>query len=720
VNKKNKEQNIFEWDFEKADYLDFNFKLFEIMIENYDDIKYVDYDDEKLYYLFEELSLFNIIYYQFEKYIKEHNSLNSVTEKEIKRVNERVIEYVSSSLKTLRMALSSANCPFAMRITEGIYRTLLLAIALNVRDDEGSYILLNSYLEEKKLFDFSDESNEAYAKRIGYNSGAVLSFDLVDFKENNLFHDNLSWTYPLFQFKDPKNLKCNIKGEADKGKITLDEISRALGMHSYDIIPYTAGAFNSYSVFEHYFDAKNPVISPLDLAEEKYFSFHFNYSRHSIGDIFSSVLTLTSFIAEFFDATVIDEKLSKKFNDISFEITEGLYDLDGRIDDIKNPKKSLMNEPFAPKNKNEVRNNDDMFARIFNRKVKVSTDKEKEVIDEYFTTYRDKYLVSNDVYGVDHIFKSSRISSESIALKYMNCFRSLLNGLRFSMDDKYPSKSKFNKNDSFLDNNSENKIFFKASSKVFKSKEENISFENIITSYQIMANACNSVIIGDKANAINEAKHLYEVIGLKTALFRWDMEKTFDEELNDETSSYFKYQKVSIENGLTTLLKCEFTKFIECEEILSEVSFDKAVEKKYKAEFVKESDFDSFPHLDDFKFTNIDSINSYETLIKYLSVEKDMNIVFTQFDRMYKQYNKLSMPFFGSDDIKDQDLVLLVLELAELLIKTTLFDTIEMFLKYENFDIALETVLYMIRGDLSRIGKAGSPFYDISKVDFNF
>lgn len=718
MSKKNRKQNIFEWNFEENKLFDYDVLLFEIMIENYDYIKYVDYDDDKLYYLSEELSLFNIIYYQFQSYIKEHNSLSSITENEIIRVNERVIEYVGTSLKTLRMALITANCSFTMRISDGIYRTLLLAIALNVRDDEGRYILLNSYLDEKHLFDFSDDSNEVYAKRISCNTGIAMSYELLNLKEKNLFEDDLSWTYPLFQFKDPDNIYCNIKDE--KSKITLDDISRVLGMNSYDIIPCTAEAFTSYSAFEHYFDAKCPVISPFDFEEDKKDSFYFNYSRHFIGDIFSSVLTMTSFIAEFFDSMDIDEELAVKFDDISFEITESLYDLDGKIDDIKSPNISLMKDPFIAKNMNEVRNNDDMFARIFNGDVKVTTDKDKEVINNYFTTYRDNFIISNEVYGVDHVFTSSSILSESIALKYMNCFRSLLNGLRFSKDKKYPSKSKFSNKDTFLDNSVNNKLLFKASTTVFKSKSEDLSFLNIITSYQIMANVCNSVIIGDKANAIKEAKHLYETIGLKTALFRWDMEKSFTKNLTDETSSYLKYQKANRKNGLTSLFKSACSQFIESEEMFKDAPFNKINENKYKMKFAKVSGYDYFPEFDDFKFTKIDSINSYETLFKYLSDEKDMNIVLTQFDRMYKQYHKLSMPLFGDDDIKDQDLVLLILELSEILIHTTLFDAIVMFLKDDNIEIVLDTVLYMIREDLARIEMDGTSFYGISKVDFNF
>jgi hypothetical protein len=718
MSKKNKKQNIFERNFDESKNLDYDVQLFEIMIDNYDYIKYVDYDDEKLHYLSEELSLFNIIYYQFESYIKENDFLTSITECEIKRVNERVIGYLATSLKTLRMALITANCSFAMRITDGIYRTLLLAIALNVRDDEGIYILLETYLEKKQLFDFSDDNNEDYAKRISCNSGVIMSFELLDLKEKNLFDDDLSWTYPLFQFKDPDNFFCNIKN--NKSKITLYDISRVLEMNSYDIIPNTAESFNSYSAFEHYFDAKIPIISPFDFEEDKKYSFYFNYSRHSIGDIFSSVLTMTSFIAEFFDSMDIDEKLAVKFNDISFEITESLYDLEGKIDDIKNPKISLMKDPFDAKNKNEVRNNDDMFARILNGDVEVDTDRDKEVINSYFTTYRDNFLVSNEVYGVDHIFTSSPILSESIALKYMNCFRSLLNGLRFSKDESYPSRLKFSTKDTFLDRSADNKLFLKASSKIFKSKSEDLSFLNIISSYQIMANVCNSVIIGDKFNAINEAKHLYETIVLKTALFRWDMEKSFTQNLTDDTSSYLKYQKANRENGLTSLLNSEFAKFRESEEMLNDIPFDKASENKYKAKFAQASGFDSFPSFDNFKFTEIDSIKSYETLLKYLSDEKDMNIVLTQFDRMYKQYHKLSMPFFGYDDIKDQDLVLIILELAEILIQTTLFDTIVMFLNNDNIDIAIDTVLYMIRGDIARIEVDSTSFYGISKVDFNF
>lgn len=717
MNNNNKKQNIFEWDFEETQEIDYYFRLFEIMIEDYNYIKCVDYDDEKLHLLFEKLSLFNIVFYQFERYVKEHDSLSSIDEYEIKRVDKRVIEYLSISLKTLRMALATANCSFAMRITEGIYRTLILAIALNIKDDDGKYILLKTYLDEKYLFDFSDESNEDYIKRISYNSESIVSFELLNFKKKNLFNDDLSWTYPLFKILDSENLLCNIRNPEDKYKITLDDISRVLVMNSYDIIPCTSEAFNTYSSFEHYFDAKNPVIPPFDFAEDKKYSFFFNFSRFSIGNVFSSVLYMTSMIVEFLYSIEINEKLSKKFNDISFQITESLYNLDSKVDDIKNPKKTLMNEPFAATNMNEVRNNDDMFAKILNGMVDVSSDKDKEAINEYFVTYRDKFLVSNEVYGVEHVFVSNQISSESIALKYMNCFRSLLNGLRFSKYERYPSKSKYDKKKVFPDNN---KIFKKASNQIFKSKYEDLSFENIITSYQLLANVCNSVIIGDKDNALIEAKHLYETIGLKTALFRWDMENFFDEKDIEKVSSYLRYQEANMQNGLTSLLKCEFAKFIEKDEVFNDIPFDKVTENKYKTKFAKDSGFETFPVMDNFKFTKINSINSYETLFKYLSDKKEMNIVLSQFDRMYKQHNKLSMPFFDDDDIKDQDLILLILELAEILVQTTLFDTIVMFLKDDNIDIVIDTVLYMIKSDLAMIEINSTSIYGISNVDFNF
>lgn len=694
-------ENIFDWEVDNLEDKNIYVShLSWLALNSFGNLKYGINDNPKLCNGYEMVCNHVILQEQFIQYLRDKSISVSLCST-INDLNMRTLDSLISQFKTLVMAISSSNFPLSARIVRNIYKSLIVGIALNKRDASGNYILLDSYLETKSKFKEDDISTQQYINRFSENFNDIVEGSHFNIEDVNLLKEDLSWIYPLFEALDPEHIRCMIIEDDD---IVYSDIARVLVLNSYDIIMTATKPYDYYSSLEHYFDGKNPVIPPFKFKETKSNAFLYKNGKESQRTLFVAWREATIMVGEFIRTFDLDINIKTLFSSISVAIYEMAYSFETATDSEYYGVEKLSNikDPLKIENKLEFRNNDTEFIQIIKGRIKVSTDREKEAINEYFTLYGNVFLVSNEVFNPTRKFDKFSFSSENIAIKYMNVFRSLLNGLRFGLDDDIPFKKKVKDVKNKFVDSLQNKYVYKAGGKAFLSNNEDLGLENIITCIQIMCNVCNCVLLRDVTSTIIEAKHLYEQIALKTLLFRYDMETAIRTELNQNNSCFAAYQNACIKNSMYSEIENDIAERAEAEEIYYNAPYTKELERQYKDAYL--SDFKSNEGLkyDDFSFLRYDYKNFYD-IIKALSNEMDMHLNLVMFNRMYNDLNSVQLPFFSNRYVTDAELSLIILDLSCLLINSTLFDTSVLFLDDLDFEDIIDTVLYMVKSDLAKL-----------------
>ncbi|MBK5201399.1 MAG: hypothetical protein JJE21_07675, partial [Spirochaetaceae bacterium] len=468
-----------------------------------------------------QISLYTLsILNQFIKHVDKENLLDCLENSKLSSLNRKNLEVIYKSFHSLTNAMAIKNYSFAMRIINTLCQTITVSIALNEKDKRGNYSVFEAYLDEKKRTTF--ELNEGYSE-IEYLEKFMDYFsdfdkrnflNTPDFSEfDNSYH---SWLYKYFLIKDPKHKFVKFQSPITESIkfITYQDVDKVItkGYQNYSLDFSSSYLTNNFGDF--YFDSISPVTGgyefPLiyDPFEDKgnFIPLINNMEIQCVHSIIDTINYLPYYfesIPSLVSLTVIFEKYIRIIFDEFYDSEELSYNSEKEAVEI------IERESFNYM----TRNKDTMVMKMILGKQKITSNKDKEVINKYFTNYKNNFLNNNDV--SIKVIESSQIetSSVNLSIKYLNLFKSIENAYWYRAGDVIPSCLPLGEYEDRIDDLSDfdDKLIFVGGKESGRNEKflTNIFFERKVMSF---FNICNSLIIGDSLNALREVKKLYESI----------------------------------------------------------------------------------------------------------------------------------------------------------------------------------------------------------------
>lgn len=456
------------------------------------------------------------------KHIDNNTLLKSIKNEELINFNKKSLDVLYYSFYSLSSAMAIKNYSFSMRIINTISQTISVTTALNQRDKKGEYPVFKSYKEAKKnkVFDLKQSCSESeYLERfLDYFSDIDKRsyLETPDFTEfDNLFHP---WLYKYFLITDPhqKYVKFKYPISESSKKITYQDVDNVItkGYQNYSLNFSNVYLTNNFGDF--YFDSISPVTGgykfPLiydPFENDGNYIYLVNNMElqciHSIIDSINYLLYYFESIPNMSKTTLLFERYISLILDEYYDSNELSYNIEKEESEI------LERDNFNYL----TRNKDNMVIKIILGRQKIDSNRDKDIINSYFSNYRKKFLNNNDVFikGIKESKSNSEISSINLSIKYLNLFKSIENAYWYRSGDVIASSIPLGQCENRIDDltDCDHKLIFIGGKS--RGRDEgyliNIFFERKIMSF---FNICNSLIIGDSVNAIREVKKLYEII----------------------------------------------------------------------------------------------------------------------------------------------------------------------------------------------------------------
>lgn len=740
--------NIYEYsEYNEARFSDI---IKSAMVSKFVSPRYIRFDDS-ITIASEVVTMFKTNFFIFKDYIESNGIYRrkSRFNELYNRTNKSSLVYFSNALRSLDMAVASANIPLAMRIIRSLYESLVIIIAINYELDSQNSAVLNKYVKRKmestgKLV-VNDDKYYVNKIREKLNKNDINSTPSLF----SSFECSLDWLTTLFESLDESKIKSiyNKSLEQLLVNIEIEDITKVMGIFEFDSMHQMSGPFYYHSIVDIYLNSKIPTMTPLsfdDLNEvgisyySKFKEAFFLDELKQLGSLFSTYFKSTAFnnvdLIRRFDRVNLDIVLSP-FNRyienyypesnspisvkrISFEIgNESSY-----VNIVKNFKlQSQEGECYHINNDDyykdlEKGNIDPMFIKILKGLIKTGSLKEMESINEYFSTYKDNYIVSDDAFFINQdnprwIDKNrhqlnnyydglvNNNSSSNLAYKWQNVFKSLLNGLRFDDIDKLPIEAQYK----LFKTGEYKKIFINYNAENIYKKDELSTAQLLISSIQSFTNICNLILINDVSTALNEAKKLYDTIIIKTYIGIKNKKELRQVIINQEDLTVFKflseamnYTTISIQltNDKKELIEGNLFPTKEYDGEKAEKFFALKQPKLIK-KMIKENEL--------FSFAADDDLHSIDDIAFYLCNKIGLDVSVSTFNRM-SLYNKfLNAPFFTEGVISDNTLSLMILDFASLLNRTLPYDIISDLISNESLINVMSVVNFMIEKDLGEI-----------------
>jgi hypothetical protein len=589
------------------------------------------------------LAKYNALNFEEYKNYLVSNDLLKSTNSDVKRVNLWLVEELSKSYNTIMNALAFRNIAFAMRIMRKSFSLILKSIYLNLRDDDDNYLTIDSF----KMFcteDFIDSSIDCF------NS------------------DSLEWTKPAIEFL---NGKSNIYKETQFDYISLDMLAQLLNLFDIKLALLNTEQYINHSISELFANTKNPTIEYYFLPDEENFNYLGEVEREYMDNsiinefyVFQSLNCLIESSIEVLYALGINQNEMDPFiHYLDFILSYGEDDeedddyLDESVEDEATDDSSMYDEGFISTNEMEypfdVRYNDPAFYDVLN-------DNSTKSIDDftyYFDNYKNNFFVVSDVVIQDEkIFQNST----KLAFKYLNLFRSLLVGFRFSRVNFNPRRVLIKDSifSNMVDDKYNNKLLFDSTEfeRMALDEDENSSNILLITVIQDMVNICNSIISNDVSSSLNEINSLRNITVIKS--FINVMGESCLNKFLDESFflSQKNLQKLKITEKIIDTLDEEDTLSLHKEKLLFN-SFE-------ESEGINISDY---PSVFDFTSNKINGING---MIEYIKNKTGIDLEILDLRKIKEFYALLNNPFDNKTSEIDLNLSMIVLNCAQLVVNS--------------------------------------------------
>lgn len=589
------------------------------------------------------LAKYNALNFEEYKNYLVSNDLLKNANSDVKIVNLWLVEELSKSYNTIMNALAYRNIAFAMRIMRKSFSLILKSIYLNLRDDEDNYLIIDSFKKS-----FSED----------YNNSSIDCF----------ISDSLEWSKPALKIL---NGKSNIYKETEFDNISLDMLAQLLNLFDMKLALLNTEQYMNHSISELFANTKNPTIEYYFLPDEENFNYLGEVEREYMDNsiinefyVFQSLNCLIESSIEVLYALSINQNEMDPFiHYLDFILSYGEDDeedddyLDESVENEATDDSSMYDEGFISTNEMEypfdVRYNDPSFYNVLNDNSSMSI----EDFACYFDNYKDNFFVVSDVVNQDEVLFNN---SKKLAFKYLNLFRSLLVGFRFSRVNFNPRKVLIKDSifSNMVDDNYDNKILFDSTEFERTALDDDESRSNIllITVIQDMVNICNSIISSDVSSSLIEINSLRNMTVIKS--FINIMGESYLNDFLDE--SFFLSQKnlqelkIS-EKIIDTLSEDDTLSFHKEKKLFS--SFE-------EAEGITISNYPSF--LD---FTQ-NEINCMSEMIDYIKNITGLDLGILNISKIEEMYSLLNNPFDNKSSEIDLNISMIVLNCAQLIVNS--------------------------------------------------
>jgi hypothetical protein len=666
------------------------------------------------------------------------------------RINQSTMVFCSDALRSLDMALSSANVPLAMRIMKSIYDTLVLSTAINTDSLKKKSCLTEKQLSKYAtlLSNIHDEDDLFYVNKI---RAKLKQNDLNSVPSQfSSFNLSLDWLTPLFSAVGENKIKSifNKSYEQLVQNISVEDITKILGIFEFDFINQMAVPFYEYSIVDIYMNNKNPAITPLVFDDINELGISY-YSKYEESFLLDSLKLLPKLFVTYFKTTSIQNNdllswfskvntdivlkpfsnykrdyypeggASKEVQRISFERgNESSYV--NIVNDFKQQAK--LGSSYYIDNQNyyvnlSECNIDPMFIKVMKGLINIDSDEKKESINKYFSNYKDTYIVSDDAFCVDknnprwakdrHNYCSSSYEGQvnnnfsgDLAYKWQSVFKSLLNGFRFHDIKKLPIEAQCN----FFNLKEPKRIFinYNADNK-YKMEDELATGQFLISCVQSFTNVCNLILVNDIASALNETKKLYDSIIIKTYIGIKNKQEVKGVVVDQGDLTVFKF--LSDAMNYTTIniqLTNDKKELIEGNIFPSKVYNSDEANNFYRMKHPKIIR-DMMEEHELFSFTGDDGLNSVDDIASYLSNNIGLDVSVSTFNRLYISNLSKKVPFFSTKEISDNTLSLMILDFASLINRTLQYDIMSNIIDKKSITKVIDVVNYMLKRDLGEI-----------------
>ncbi len=737
------------------DYCDYDEVCFSDILEsaiasNFFTTKYVRSDDS-ISMASDVLDLFTAHFYIFRDYAESHGIYKSSSKLNAlyNRTNKSTLAYCSNALRSLTMAVSTANIPLAMRIMRSLYETLVISTALNYKLSNQKTSVLNKSATKKaeSICGVDENDDKFYINKIKekLNKNDINSTP----SRFSSFDCSFDWTAPLFESFDESKIKSVFNKSLEQllDNIEIEDITKILGLYEFDSMHQMTDPFYHHSIIEIYSNSKNPTISPLcfDDPNESGLSY---YSKYEEAFFLDEIKQLGPLFSTYFRSTALkSKKLINRFDRVNEDIvlSSFSYYSDDYYPDSESPKRvkrisfesgnesSYVNivKNFKQQAKDGISYNidkddyykdleecniDPMFIKILTGLTKSDSTEEMESINNYFSTYKDNYIVSDDAFFIDennprwfdknkprlYGYYDGLVNeghSSDLAYKWQNIFKSLLNGLRFDDIKNLPIEAQYK----FFETSDYKKIFINYNAENHYSKEESAIAQFLISTIQSFTNICNLILINDASTALNEAKKLYESIIIKTYIGIKNKKELSGIVENQDNLPVFKFLSEAMNyTTITIQLTNDKKELIESNLFPQNEYVEEKAEKFFSKKHPKLIK-DMIDETKLFSFAADDDLHSIDDIALYLSNTIGLDVSASTFNRMYLSNLSINVPFFNDGDASDNTLSLMILDFASLLNRTLSYDIISDLIADEYLNKVVDVINFMIEKDLDEI-----------------
>jgi hypothetical protein len=627
------------------------------------------------------IGLYFATFKYFKEYLDSYRLLNRSGNKDVDRINNSMTSYIFDSVRVCLVSISTANHPLFLRTVRELYESIVIAIAINQIDEKGQYVLLSSFNDKVSSVSYRPFTEKLFVKDLKSNLKKGID-DRTFFNFNvSSFTDDLEWTYPIFKMIDPYHKKVKLKKSDDSGTwgITVLNLANLLDIKGYDIVEFETLAYKHISILEHFSDSINPTVHKMSFENEINDLYIANIQRIRESCKSASIF-ITHVIDSFFYAIAIPQRLSLILSNLVRVITYT----------VPNNLMSSFKDDFAGLYEElpGITYKDSKFMEILKENLDIISDNQKDKINKYFSTYKDKFLVTNDVYTIGKTIEGDEHSCTNITIKYMNVFRSLLFGLRYYKDNDLPSLLTAKHTFMGYPKSVANKKAF-LTDELVNYQESNIDVLTL-SLIQGVANLCNSALLGANISFLEEARLLYESIILKTYL---------NIKFKDDDCVVDKYFE---ESAKTIMAQHKVISLRD--KIIQDDLNNHLIDSSMKKTFAMYNDMYSTNLSNHFLFSvcEVDGIESFDDMLKYLS-GRDIYLHLSSFDKFYNQKSFEILPYINKANLTDNEVKLTILDLSLLVFKCFKYDSFLKKVGYEKLTDVIQLGIYMINCEMKFI-----------------
>lgn len=602
-----------------------------------------------------KLGLYYTTFHYFKGHLESYNLLNRSGNKDIDEINNSMTCFIFDSIKLCLSASATANHSLFLRLVRELYESIVIAIAINQINEKGQYVLLAAFKERLESITYKNFSAKSFLKDLKSNINKSINDRTFYNYKISSFVDDLQWTYPIFKLIDPyqKKVKLSRIDESKSWDISISNIANLLDIEGCNIVDFETIKYKHLSIFEHFSNSISPTIHRMSFENEMQNLFVANTQqiRESCN---SACIFIKQVIDSFFYSIAIPNRLcimlSNMVRVIDYVTSTSL--MNGYKDEFAGLYEELPG----------ITSKDSKFMELLKQDSKINKS-QKEIIDKYFTCYKDKYLLTNDIFNVDKLIEGDENSLNNIAIKYMNVFKSLLFGLRFYDDNELPSRVTAKNTFMGYPKSVANRNAF-ISDEVDNYRENNFDILTISMIHGI-SNICNLALISSGICILEEARVLYESIIIKTYINVKikDDESLMESLLDDYFDSLAMYMmpQQKVLNMRDKIVN----------NIINSETTDSSIKKKFEA--YNNSYTSKICNDLVFNISKNDGISNYDDMLKYLG-DRSINLHLSMFDKFYNKKSFEMLAFVNKSKLSDDEIKLIVLDLALLIFKSLKYD----------------------------------------------